>query len=77
MVEPALEFGERIHLRPALAQEPRSGLQPRMIEGRYVCGTSFQDRKHPCDDERSHRERSRLQPKCRWKNDGTLLSLRT
>ena len=55
-VKPAREFGERIHLRPAVAPEPRSGLQPRMIEGR-LCATSFQDRKHPFDDERRHRER--------------------
>ena len=35
-LQPAHEFGERIHLRPALAQEPRSGHQAGMIEGHYV-----------------------------------------
>ena len=39
-LEPVLEFGERIHSRPALAQEPRSELQPRLIEG-TLCGISF------------------------------------
>ncbi|CAK0867442.1 unnamed protein product, partial [Prorocentrum cordatum] len=31
-----VELGERIHARPAVAQEPRSGLAPKMVEGRYV-----------------------------------------
>ena len=35
-LEPALEIGERIHWMPAPAQEPRSGLQPRIVERRYV-----------------------------------------
>ena len=33
---PVLEFGERVHVRPAVPQEPRSGMAPKMIEGRYV-----------------------------------------
>ncbi|CAK0886283.1 unnamed protein product [Prorocentrum cordatum] len=32
----AVEFGERIHARPAVAQEPRSGFAPKMVESRYV-----------------------------------------
>ena len=31
-----LEFGERIHMRPALTPQPRLGLQLRMVEGRCV-----------------------------------------
>ncbi|CAK0892634.1 unnamed protein product [Prorocentrum cordatum] len=32
----AVEFGERIHARPAVPREPRSGFAPKMVEGRYV-----------------------------------------
>ena len=31
-----IQFGERIHARPAVAVEPKSGLVPKMVEGRYV-----------------------------------------
>ena len=34
--KPALGLGQRTHWMPALAQQRRSGLQPRMIEGCYV-----------------------------------------
>ena len=59
--KPALEFAERCHLRAALAREPRSGTSASNERG-ALCGTSLQDRKRPCDDERRHGERTRIQP---------------
>ena len=46
----AVEFGERIHARPAVAQEPRSGFAPKMVEGRYV-GHQSRTGKPSCDDQ--------------------------
>ena len=47
-LKPVLEIGERIQLRPAPAQEPM--WTPTSNDRETLCVTSFQDRKHLCDE---------------------------